>query len=96
MRNTGKVAGEEVVQLYIGDPVASRARPVRELKGFRKIGLKPGESRTVSFRITTADLTFIRAESLAVPEPVFEPGEFVVEIGGSSDSLGTKRIVWRS
>ena len=96
VRNTGKVAGEEVVQLYIGDPVASRARPVRELKGFQKIALKPGESRTVSFRITSADLSFVRAETLAAPEEVFEPGEFVIGIGGSSDRLGTKRIVWRS
>ena len=96
VRNVGTVAGEEVVQLYIGDPVASRARPVRELKGFQKIALKPGESRTVSFRITTADLAFIRAETLAAPEPVFEPGEFVIGIGASSDRLGTKRIVWRS
>ena len=96
VRNVGTVAGEEVVQLYIGDPVASRARPVRELKGFQKIALAPGESRTVSFRITTADLAFIRADTLAAPEPVFEPGEFVIGIGASSDRLGTKRIVWRS
>lgn len=97
VRNTGAVAGEEVVQLYIGDPVASRARPVRELKGFQKIALAPGESRTVSFRITTADLSFVRAETLAAPETVWESGAFVIEIGGSSDSLGgTKRIVWRS
>ncbi|HEY5278695.1 MAG TPA: beta-glucosidase BglX [Pseudolabrys sp.] len=96
VRNSGKVAGEETVQLYVGDPVASRSRPVRELKGFRKIALAPGESKTVSFRITTADLGFIRAERIGAPEPVFEPGEFVVEIGASSDRLGTKRVVWRS
>jgi beta-glucosidase len=96
MHNTGKVAGEEIVQLYIGDPVASRSRPVRELKGFQKIALGPGESKTVNFRITTGDLSFIRADRLAVPEAVFEPGEFVIEIGGSSERLGTKRVVWRS
>jgi len=96
VRNTGKVAGEEVVQLYIGDPVASRARPVRELKGFRKIALAPGETSAVSFRITTADLAFIRAETLAAPETVIEPGEFVVGIGPSSNKLGTKHVVWRS
>ena len=96
VRNTGAIAGEEVVQLYIGDPVASRARPVRELKGFQKIALAPGESRTVSFCITTADLSFIRAETLSAPETMWEPGEFVIEIGGASDMLGTQRIVWRS
>jgi beta-glucosidase len=96
VRNAGAVAGEEVVQLYIGDPVASRARPVRELKGFQKIALAPGKSQTVSFRITTAELSFIRAETLAAPEQVIEPGEFVIEIGGSLHRLGTKGIVWRS
>ncbi|HXD44625.1 MAG TPA: beta-glucosidase BglX [Pseudolabrys sp.] len=95
VRNAGAIAGEEVVQLYIGDPVASRSRPVRELKGFQKIALAPGESRTVSFRITADELAFIRAERLAAPERVFEPGEFVIEIGASSDRLGAKRVVWR-
>jgi beta-glucosidase len=96
LRNTGKVAGAEIVQLYIGDPVASRSRPVRQLKGFRKIALGPGESKEVSFRITTDDLRFIRADRLAAPEPIWEPGEFIIEIGGDSGSLGTKRVLWRS
>jgi beta-glucosidase len=96
VRNVSDVAGEEVVQLYIGDPVASRSRPVRELKGFEKVALAAGESRRVTFRITTDDLRFIRADTLAAPESVFEPGAFIIEIGGSSDSLGTKRVVWRS
>jgi beta-glucosidase len=96
VRNTGAVSGEEVVQLYIGDPVASRSRPVRELKGFQKVALAPGESRQVSFRITTADLRFIRADRLTAPEPIWEPGEFIIEIGTSSERLGTKRVLWRS
>jgi len=95
VRNTGTVAGREVVQLYIGDPVASRSRPVLELKGFQKIALAPGESRQVSFRITADDLRFVRADRLAAPEPVFEPGAFVIGIGGSSDRLGTKTVAWR-
>ena len=95
VRNTGSVTGEEVVQLYVSDPVASRSRPVRELKGFQKIALAPGESRQVSFRITADDLRFFRADRLAAPEHVFEPGEFVVGIGDSSNRLGTKRVVWR-
>lgn len=95
LRNTGAVPGEEIVQLYIGDPVASRSRPVRELKGFQKIALAPGESRQVSFRITAEDLRYYRADRLAAPEHVFEPGEFVIGIGGSSENLGTQRLVWR-
>ena len=95
VRNISAVAGEEVVQLYIGDPVASRSRPVRELKGFQKLALAPGESRQASFAITIDDLRFFRADRLVAPEYVFEPGEFVIGIGGSSDSCGTKRIVWR-
>src|SRR6185312_17454784 len=83
VRNVGKVAGEETVQLYIGDPVASRSRPVRELKGFRKVALQPGEEQRVSFRITTAELRFFRAERLAAPEEIWEPGTFIVQIGTS-------------
>ncbi|HET9430455.1 MAG TPA: beta-glucosidase BglX, partial [Chitinophagaceae bacterium] len=56
--NSGKVTGKEVVQLYIRDMVGTVTRPVKELKGFQKIELKPGESKTVSFSITTADLKF--------------------------------------
>jgi beta-glucosidase len=95
VRNTGTIAGEEIVQLYVSDPVASRSRPLRELKGFQKIALAPAQSRQVTFRITAADLRFVRADRLAAPEPVFEPGEFIIGIGGSSDDLGTKHVVWR-
>jgi beta-glucosidase len=96
VRNAGSRAGEEIVQLYIGDPVASRSRPVRELKGFEKIALQPGETRRVSFRITAEQLRFFRAETLAAPEHVWEPGEFIVEIGASSECLSAARIVWRA
>ena len=91
VRNTGARAAEEIVQLYIGDPVASRSRPLRELKGFRKIMLKPGEQQTVSFTIAAADLRFFRAERLAAPEPIFEPGTFIVQIGSSSQTLAAAR-----
>lgn len=94
IRNTSAVPGDEIVQLYIGDPVASRSRPVRELKGVRKITLQAGETQTVSFRITVDDLRFFRADRLAAPEPVWERGAFVIEIGPSSDSLSTTRIEW--
>ena len=94
VRNTGTRAGEEIVQHYIGDPVASRSRPVRELKGFQKVALAPGEKKRVSFRITAAEMGFSRAERLAVPEPVFEPGMFVIQIGSSSQTLATASVEW--
>ncbi len=60
--NTGSVSGKEVVQLYLRDHFASITRPVRELKAFEKISLAPGESRTVSFQLTTKDLSFYNAD----------------------------------
>jgi beta-glucosidase len=81
LTNAGTVAGDEVVQLYIRDLVGSITRPVRELKGFQKISLQPGESRTVSFPITPNMLKFYNADL----QHVVEAGEFWVFIGGSSD-----------
>jgi beta-glucosidase len=95
VRNTGRVVGKEIVQLYIGDPVASRSRPVRELKAFRNIVLRPGEERSVIFRVTVADLRFFRAERLAAPEHVREPGVFRIEIGASSQLLSSTSIEWQ-
>jgi beta-glucosidase len=96
IRNSGKRPGEEIVQLYIGDPVASRSRPVRELKGFQKILLKPGESRKVSFNITAAALSFFHADKLSAPEAVCEPGKFLVQIGPDSANLIAAEIEWRA
>ncbi len=78
--NTGKVAGKEVVQMYIRDVVASSSRPMRELRGFEKISLEPGESRTVSFEIERDALSFWNTNM----EYVCEPGEFEVFIGPDS------------
>jgi beta-glucosidase len=78
--NTGGYEGEEVVQLYIHDKVASVARPVRELKGFQKFNLMPGESKEVVFTITNDQLAFYRADMSFGSEP----GEFTVYIGGNS------------
>jgi beta-glucosidase len=94
VRNTGPAAGEEIVQLYISDPVASRSRPVRELKGFKKILLQPGEERRVRFRITVEDLRFFRADSLTSLEPVFEPGTFLIQVGPSSEALSGAFVEW--
>ena len=94
IRNGGAIAGDETVQLYIGDPVASRSRPVRELKAFRKVTLQPGETQAVSFLIAAADVRFFIADRLAAPDHVFEPGKFVVQAGPNSQSLATAEIEW--
>lgn len=86
--NTGDRAGHEVVQLYLRDEVASVTRPVQELRGFRKIRLEPGESRTVTFTLTPADLEYY---NLAM-ERVVEPGWFTVSVGGSSDEVVEARF----
>ncbi|GAB4486939.1 MAG: beta-glucosidase BglX [Saprospiraceae bacterium] len=86
--NTGSRAGEEVVQLYVRDLVASTTRPVKELKGFQKIMLKPGESRTVTFTLTEQDLSFYRRDMTFGTEP----GEFDVMVGGNSVDLKKIRV----
>jgi len=80
--NTGNYDGEEVVQLYIHDKVRSITPPVKELKGFQKIALKKGESKTVTFTVTAEDLKFYNSQL----EYVFEPGEFEFFVAGSSDA----------
>jgi beta-glucosidase len=80
VENTGEYDGKEVVQLYIRDLVGSITRPVKELKGFQKIELKPGEATTVTFDITIDDLSFYNSEL----KYVYEPGEFRVFVGGDS------------
>ena len=86
--NTGKRDGAEVVQLYIRDLVGSITRPVKELKGFEKIWIKAGESKTVSFKITPELLRFYNYEM----KHVVEPGDFDVMIGGSSQAVKTARL----
>jgi beta-glucosidase len=81
VKNTGKVAGEEVAQLYIHDKVASIARPVKELKGFKKFNLNPGESTLVEFILTDAELGFFSNTG----EFIVEPGDFDVMVGTNSE-----------
>ena len=81
--NTGNYTGKETVQLYIRDVVGSITRPVKELKGFQKIELKAGESKTVSFSITVNDLKFYNSDLKFAAEP----GDFKVFIGGSSTAV---------
>ena len=78
--NTGKYEGKEVVQLYTRDMVGSITRPVKELKGFQKISLKPGESKEVTFTISADDLKFFNADL----QYVAEPGDFKLFIGSNS------------
>lgn len=80
--NTGKRAGEEVVQLYIRDVAASVTRPVRELKGFQKVSLRAGEKRTLEFTLSPDDLKFLDRDL----KWIVEPGEFQVFVGTSSDN----------
>jgi beta-glucosidase len=80
LTNTGKRAGEEVVQLYVRDLVGSVTRPVKELKGFQKIMLQPGESKKVTFTLTQNDLSFYRHDMSWGTEP----GKFEVFVGGNS------------
>lgn len=81
--NTGGRDAVEVVQLYVRDPVASIARPVKELKDFSRVTLKAGESRQVTFDITEKDLSYYDAEGRLV----FEPGVFSIMLGHDSSSL---------
>lgn len=88
--NTGNYEGKEVVQLYIRDVVGSVTRPVKELKGFQKISLKPGESKIVSFTITPEDLKFYNYDL----KYVWESGEFQLMIGTNSRDLKMAKVNW--
>lgn len=89
--NTGSRAAAEVVQLYVRDLVASMSRPVKELKHFERVELQPGETKTVSFTITPADLSFYNSNL----EFVLEPGEFDIMVGPSSADVQTARLTVR-
>ncbi|HUF78614.1 MAG TPA: glycoside hydrolase family 3 N-terminal domain-containing protein, partial [Thermoanaerobaculia bacterium] len=86
--NTGGRAGAEVVQLYLRDDHASVTRPVMELRGFEKVELAPGESRTVSFRLGPEELSFYDQRM----QRVVEPGSFTVLLGGSSAATREARF----
>ncbi len=91
VRNTGARRGAEVVQLYVGDVRSTLPRPPRELKGFQKVILDPGESRVLTFRIGPEALAFFDQERKAW---ALEPGTFDIQVGGSSrDIRGTSRVV---
>jgi len=85
--NTGDVAGDEVVQMYLRDKVSSVTRPVKELKGFKRVSLEPGASETVTLPITTEALQFFNRDMVRV----VEPGEFDGLVGGDNDGGQTTR-----
>lgn len=89
--NTGKMKGKETVQLYIRDVVGSVTRPVKELKGFEKIELMPGESREVTFTITPEDLKFYNYDLLYD----WEEGDFDIMIGSNSSNVKVERVSWK-
>ncbi len=89
--NTGKYDGAEVVQLYIRDVVGSITRPLKELKGFEKVFLKAGETKTVTFKIN-ADLLKFYNEELKY---VVEPGDFVVMVGGDSENVQSAKFAYK-
>jgi beta-glucosidase len=90
VKNTGKYDGAEVVQLYIRDVAGSVTRPVKELKGFQKIWLKAGETKTVSFNITPEDLKFYNYDL----KYDWEPGEFEIMIGSNSRDVKVGKVNW--
>jgi beta-glucosidase len=88
--NNGKYDGKEVVQLYIRDVVGSVTRPVKELKGFQKVDIKAGESKTVSFAVTPEELKFYNYDL----KYDWEAGEFEIMIGSNSRDVKTGKVNW--
>ena len=84
IKNSGKVAGQEIVQLYISDPVAEIDRPQKELKGFKKISLKPGEEKIVNFTIDQKALSYFDPKT---KKWITEPGDYEIMICSSSEDI---------
>ena len=92
LTNTGSREGTEVVQLYVRDVAASIVRPVKELKGFQRVTLAPGESRTIEFEITRDMLSFYDGEG----NEVFEPGEFEIMVGPNASDAALQKVKIRA
>ncbi len=87
LKNAGNVAGAEVAQLYVGDPVSNVAKPIKELKKFQKVYLEPGEETTVSFSLSPKDLSYY---NISLREWVIENGVYDFYIGSSSQDIRLK------
>ncbi|GAB1450406.1 hypothetical protein MASR2M47_04620 [Draconibacterium sp.] len=90
VKNTGKFEGQEVVQLYISDPVSSVSRAVKELKGFQKVAIAPGETVNVKFTVSPEQLKFYNSHL----EYNWEPGAFEIQIGGNSRDVKKVKVNW--
>ena len=88
--NTGNYDGEEIVQLYVADKVASMVRPVKELKGFQKVFIPKGQTKRVEFKLNVRDLGFWNS----LMQYVVEPGTFEIMVGTNSEELQKKEAVW--
>lgn len=83
IKNTGKLRGDEVAQMYLRDEISSVTRPFKELKDFARVSLNPGETKTIAFKITPDKLSFYNREM----KRVVEPGTFQIMVGGNSVDL---------
>jgi beta-glucosidase len=90
IKNTGKKAGAEVAQLYVSDLECSVPRPVKELKGFKKVFLKPGESKTVTLTLTKSSFSFWSPKT---KKWTLEPGQFEILVGSSSRDIKLKKVL---
>jgi beta-glucosidase len=90
VKNTGSMAGHEIVQLYVSDLKSSLIRPPKELKGFKKINLDPGETKAVSFTLNDRSFSFYDPHRGAW---VMEPGDFEILVGSSSTDIRLKGIL---
>ena len=89
IKNTGSRAGDEVAQVYLRDQVASVARPVQALKGFERIYLEPGASKTIKLTLLPEDFEMLNTNM----QTVIEPGDFIIMVGSSSRDIRLKKTV---
>jgi beta-glucosidase len=86
--NAGNRKGDEVVQLYVRDLVSSVTRPVKELRGFERVSMDPGQTKTVEFTLGPEELSFLNRDW----HKVVEPGEFDIMVGGNSVDVSTTKL----
>lgn len=92
--NSGARAGTEVVQLWLRDPVARISRPVRELRGFVRLSLAPGDKAVARFRLTTTDLAYHHGPALGHMECSWEPGDFIIMVGPNARDTQSLTVTW--
>ncbi|MBQ7897621.1 MAG: glycoside hydrolase family 3 C-terminal domain-containing protein [Clostridia bacterium] len=90
LKNVGDIKGAEVAQLYVGDPVSTVVRPVKELKAFDKVTLKAGETKTVTFTVDIKDIGYY---NVLLREWITEPGEYIVYVGSSSRDIRLEKSI---